>query len=121
MSPEEYPALSISKEEEYRQCFLFWKSWHDEFINAIQYEKSHKKQLNCLEEAIKNITQAKTLLAEQKQKELDVHIQELNVMREMLEKDVYVASANRYTNKAETIKKNILRYFSYPKIKDYLK
>jgi len=35
LAPEEYKGPDMSKEELYRQYFLFWKSWHDELENAL--------------------------------------------------------------------------------------
>ena len=119
--PEEYPSLFASKEEEYRQYFLFWKSWQDEFISALLDGKSHKKQLSCVDEAIKNIFMVKNLLLEEKQKKLDVYIKQLNDLRTTLAEDLYTTRSGHYRSKAETIKRNILLYFSYPKIKNYLR
>lgn len=119
--PEEYPSLFASKEEEYRQYFLFWKSWQDEFIIALLDSRSHKKQLSCLDEALKNIIIAKGLLLQEKQKKLDVYIKQLSDLRTTLAEDLYTTRSSYYRSKAETIKRNILLYFSYPKIKNYLR
>jgi hypothetical protein len=119
--PQEYPSLFASKEDEYRNYFLFWQSWQDELISALRYEKSRKKQMNCLDEAIKNISQIRSLLLEEKQKKLDIYLRELNDLKDALQKDIYTKAAYQYIFKAETIKKNILRDFSYPKVQDYLR
>jgi hypothetical protein len=119
--PEDYPSLFTSKEEEYRHYFLFWQSWQDELINALIDVKSHKKQLSCLDQAIKNILQVKRMLNEEKQKGLGVYIQQLDDLTSALSRDVYSQAANQYRNKAENIKRNILRYFTYSEVKEYLK
>ncbi len=119
--PEEYPSLFASKKEEYRQYFLFWKSWQDEFINSLLYAKSHKKQMTCLDEAIKNLIQFRGLILAKKQKNLDEYIKAMKNIRQQLSKDTYTTRATHYRNEAEKIKRNVLRHYCYPKVKDYLR
>ncbi len=118
--PEEYKPPKMTKEEVYRQYFLYWKSWHDELINSLSGGASHKKQIDCANEAIKNLEQLRTTLQEVKQKKLDVYINQLKDLNKEIVEDLYGnnISANRLT--AERIKRNILRDFFYNKIKDYL-
>lgn len=119
--PEEYPSLFASKEEEYRQYFLFWQSWQEELINALTDLKSHKKQLGCVDQAIKNLLQVKMMLDEAKQRQLEVYIQRLEDLRSALSRDIYSQAAGQYRVKAENIKRNILRYFTYSEVKESLK
>lgn len=121
LAPQEYTSLFSDKEEEYRQYFLYWQSWQDEFINALLYAKSHKKQMSCLDEAIKNLTQVKSLLIADKQKDLDSYIKQLCDLKNELSKDTYTTNANLYRNRAEKIKRGILKSYCYRKAKDYLK
>lgn len=118
--PEEYKPLRMTKEEVYRQYFLYWKSWHDELINSLSTGSSHKKQIDCANEAIKNLESLRPALQEAKQKKLDVYINQLKDLKNEIVQDLYGnnISANRLT--AERIRRSILRDFSYNKIKDYL-
>ena len=113
--PEEYRS-TMSKEELYRQYFLFWKSWHDELINSLSIGANHKKQIGSANEAIKNLEQLKAYLNAEKQKELDIYLNQLKTLKELITKDAYGSnfSVNRYT--AESIRRSILRDFSYSKI-----
>jgi len=113
--PEEYRD-TMGKEELYHKYFLFWKSWHDELINSLSIGANHKKQIGSANEAIKNLEQLKAYLNAEKQKELDIYLNQLKTLKELITKDAYGSnySVNRYT--AESIRRSILRKFSYSKI-----
>ncbi|MCM8799225.1 MAG: hypothetical protein NC900_00640 [Candidatus Omnitrophica bacterium] len=119
--PDEYPSLFVDKEDQYRSYFLYWKSWHSEFINSLIDPASHKRRIFCLDEAIKNLKILSNLLLEEKSFKLNFYIKELTDLRDSLSKDIYTTNLNWYYQRAEIIRKNILRDFSYPKIKDYLR
>jgi len=118
--PEEYKALNVSKEELYRQYLLFWQSWHSELIESLTKDASHKRQIYCVDEAIKNLGLLRVMLSEEKQKKLDIYISELKDLSVKIKEDSYGNSIALNRQKAERIKRNILRDFSYLKIKDYL-
>jgi hypothetical protein len=118
--PEEYKGPQMTKEELYRQYFLFWKSWQDELIASLSEKRSQKKQIDCAEEAIKNLVNLKTLLNEEKQKELDIYIKRLKDLRDLISQDLYGSNIVTHLQKAEWIKRDILRNFSYHKVKDIL-
>lgn len=118
--PEEYKGPQMSKEDLYRQHLLFWKSWHSELIESLSKNASHKKQIYCANEAIKNLELLRTLLNEEKQKKLDIYIGELTALLDLIKEDLYGNSIAINRQKSEQIKRNILRDFSYSKIKDYL-
>jgi len=120
LAPQEYKGPDMTKEEIYRKYFLYWKSWHDELISSLSPGANHKKQIDCVGQAVKNLEHLKGLLTEDKKKKLDIYINQLNALQDLITKDVYSSNivANRST--AERIKRNILRDFSYNKIKDYL-
>jgi len=118
--PQEYKPPKMSKEEVYRQYFLYWKVWHDELINSLSIGSSHKKQIGCANEAVKNLEELRPILQENMQKKLDVYISQLKDLKNEITEDLYGTniSSNRLT--AERMKRNILRDFSYNKTKDYL-
>ena len=120
LAPEVYDSIQMSKEELYRQYFLFWKSWQDELINSLSFQGNRKKQIECVKESLKNLTSLRELLNEEKQKQLDPYIKELNALKDSIEGDWYNNNyaANSYT--AERLKTNILRNFSFKNIKNYL-
>lgn len=120
LEPEEYQGSQMTKEELYRSFFIYWKSWHDELIGSLSSGTNHKKQIDCANEAIKNLESIKLLLSEEKGKKLDFYINQLRELKDKITNDFYGQrnAENRLT--AERIKRNILRDFSYTKIKDYL-
>lgn len=120
LSPEEYKGAQMSKEELYRQYFLFWKSWQDELINSLAGKASQKKQIACLEEAIKNLVNLKSLLDQSLQNKLDTSIVQMQELANEVRKDLYGNNAAIHEQKAERIKRSILRDFSYNKIKERL-
>jgi len=120
LAPEEYKGPQMTKEKLYRQYFLFWKSWHDELIESLSQHRSQKKQVDCIEEAIKNLVNLKALLNINMQKKLDVYLFELKELQDQISKDLYGNNAIINARSAEHIKRNILRDFSYNKIKNYL-
>ncbi len=120
LAPQEYKGPLMTKEELYREYFLFWKSWQDELIGALTGKKSLKKQIDCAGEAIKNLVNLRALLKEEKQKKIDIYIIELKGLQDEIAKDLYGSSIPLHTRGAERIKRNILRDFPYKKIKDFL-
>jgi hypothetical protein len=118
--PQEYKKPQLTKEEEYRQYLLYWKSWQDELIESLSGSTNHKKQVGCVNEALSNLAQLRSLLNAEKQKKLDVYMTKLKELQDSIVKDIYCKSSSRHHYSAERIKMNILRQFSYPQIKDSL-
>jgi hypothetical protein len=118
--PQEYKKPQLTKEEEYRQYLLYWKSWQDELIESLSGNTNHKKQMGCVREALSNLVQLMSLLNAEKQKKLDVYITKLKELQDSIVKDIYCKGSSGHHYSAERIKMNILRQFSYPQIKDSL-
>ncbi len=121
LAPEEYKGPNMTKEELYRQYFLYWKSWQDELINALTYKASLKKKIDCAQEALKNLVNMKRLLVPDAQKNFDAHISKLTDLLSCIKSDVYGTNDARNLASAERIKSGIQQGFIYPKIRNYLK
>ncbi len=119
--PQEYAGPQMSKEELYRQYFIYWKSWHDELINAFTYKASVKKQVDCANEAMKNLTNMGSLLGEDKQRKLSMYVDKLKGLREAARQDVYGSADSKNAQDAEKLRNNIMRDLTYPKIKNYMR
>ena len=119
--PEEYKGPNMTKEEIYRQYFLFWKSWQDELISALTQNASLKKKVGCAQEALKNLVNMRGLLIEPAQKNLDVYVARSTDLISDMQSDTYGANNNRNIQSAERIKSDIQRGFIYPKVKNYLR
>jgi len=121
LAPEEYKGPNMSKEELYRQYFLYWKSWQDELINALTQKSSQKKKIDCAQEALKNLINMKMQLLADSQNNFDPTIARLNDLLASLKSDTYGTNDNSNLRTAEQMKANIQRDFVYPKIRNYLK
>ncbi len=120
LTPQEYKAPLISKEELYRRYFIFWQSWHDELINALSFESSVKKQMDCLTEAVKSLMSIRDLLNNKKRIELDGYLKQISDLESSLKQDVYGNDINKHRTTAENIQRGIWHDFSYSEVKDSL-
>lgn len=120
LAPEEYKWPEMRKEDLYRQYLLFWQSWHNELIDSLVQGKGQKKKIDCAQEAIKNLNNLKGLLNEEIKEKLDIYIKKLESLKNLISGDLYGIDDSRFIQEAELLKRQILRSFSYQKIKDYL-
>jgi len=124
LAPQEYKP-TMSREEQYRQYFLFWKSWQDELINSLvslpDVSPNHKKQIDCANEAIKNLLNMRPLLNDAYQKKLDVYLGQMTGLRDLIAKDNYGTNVNSNRYEAERLKRDILQNFSFNAIKNSLR
>jgi hypothetical protein len=118
LEPEEFKGPGLSKEQLYRQYFLFWKSWQSELIESFLQARSQKKKLDCAQQAIDNLNNLRGILNAQAQTKLDVYIGQLTNLKHQIENDSYNTHNIGNRQIAERIKMNILRDFSWQKIKD---
>jgi len=119
--PEEYKGPQMTKEELYRQYYLYWSSWQDELINAFIQKSSLKKKADCAQEALKNLVNLKMMLVADAQKNLDLEITKLSDLLDDIKSDAYGVNDSRNLQMLERIKASIHRGFIYPKIRNYLK
>ena len=120
LAPEEYKGPQTSKEDQYRQFFIFWRSWQDEITQALIYGQNYKKQVDCANEAIKNLASMRSFLNPEKQKKLDSFIVKMNDLKTEIVDDRYGRNLNWNRLRAEKIRRDIVRDFSFPKIKPYI-
>ncbi|TRZ49450.1 hypothetical protein D4Q80_02080 [bacterium] len=116
LAPQEYKT-SMSKEDYYRQYFLYWKSWQGELIDALFAGANHKKRLDSMNEAISNLKSMRALLNLEAQKKLDTYILKMEDLKGDINDDVYGTWLDVNRQKAEQIRRGILRDFSYSKIR----
>ena len=121
LTPQEYKGPEMTKEELYRQYYLYWSSWQDELINALTQKASLKKKVDCAGEALKNMVNMKMMLVTDAQKNFDPEIVKLNDLLADIKSDVYGANDSRNLQVAQRIKSSMHKGFIYPKIRNYLK
>jgi len=120
LAPQEWKGPQMTKEEQYRQYFLFWKSWHEELINAFLQNSTQKKKIDCGQQAMKNLVGMRSLLNESKQKQLDVYLRQLADLESEIKSDIYGTSGNSYRQASEKLMMNIQQSFAYNDIKNDL-
>ena len=121
LTPQEYKGPDLTKEEIYRQYYLYWSCWQDELINALTQKSSLKKKVDCAQEALKNLVNMKMMLVPEAQKNFDPEITKLNDLLDYIKSDIYGASDARSLQVAQRLKSSIHKNFIYPKIRNYLK
>jgi len=121
LTPQEYKGPNMTKEEIYRQYYLYWGSWHDELINALIQNSSLKKKVDCAQEALKNLVNMKMMLVADAQKNFDLEISKFNDLLNYVKSDIYGVNNSQNLRIAERIKSSIHKGFVYPKIRNYLK
>ncbi len=120
LAPEEWKGPKMTKEEQYRQYFIFWRSWQDELMNSFTRNSPQKKKIDCAQQAIKNLAGMRSLLNESKQKQLDVYLKEMAELLSEIKSDLYGASADTFYRRTDKLKMNISEKFSYNDIKNDL-
>jgi len=119
--PQEYKGPDMTKEEIYRQHYLYWGSWQGELINALTQKANLKKKVDCAQEAKKYLVNMKMMLVDDAQKNFDQEIAKFNGLLADIKKDIYGANDNWNLREAERIKSRIHKNFVYPKVRNYLK
>jgi hypothetical protein len=117
-APQEYKDEGVTNVDLYRQYFLYWKSWQDELIDSLEPNGNRKRQVDALNEGLKNLDSIKVLIKPEAAARLEVHIKDLRELREEIINDDYSNRVVDNRRRAERIKRNILDDFSFGRIKD---
>jgi hypothetical protein len=126
LAPEEYKS-TMTKDDYYRQYLLYWKSWQGELIESLNISArgnaggNHKKQKDCINQAIINLVNMRTLLNPDLEVKLDKYISRMNVLKDSIVSDPYSNLADSNRQKAEQLRRDILKSFSYNYVKASLK
>jgi len=122
LNPEVYPDRFASKEDAYRQYFLYWKSWQDELIDSLGEEQPNlRRRSDCAHEAIRNLTEMQRLLSGGERAEADKYVSKMLALKADIEKDIYGANSWALRRQAEDLERRIRRAMQYEKVKDSLK
>jgi hypothetical protein len=122
LEPQEYPEHPAPTEEIYRETFGFWKNWHEALIDSLSSQDNNaKKQKECVVYALDNLNRLKSLLREDKAKELEKEIKELTSAKERIEKSVLTEVEKVVIrNNLERQELRIDSRYVYSKVKNYL-
>jgi len=119
LAPQEYKS-NLTKEEIYRQNFLYWESWQGELVEALLSSRNRKKPLDCALQALKNLQEMSKMLKADTQKKLDVYFNRLQALKDEIAQDIYGTNTSSQRMDAERIRRAVSRDFSYNKIKGSL-
>jgi hypothetical protein len=111
----------MSKEELYRQHYLYWKSWHDELIESLAPGRNRKKQLSCAQEAMKNLMKMAEMMNDQQRAQLQPYLSRMGDLYGQVAVDIAVGNISRLRSAHERVRQEILREFSYPAVAAGLK
>jgi hypothetical protein len=126
LAPEEYKSM-MTKDDYYRQYLLYWKSWQGELIESLNISGrgnvggNYKKQKDCVNQAITNLINMRTLLNPDLEVKLDKYISRMNVLKDSIVSDPYSNLADSNRQQAEQLRRDILKNFSYNYVKASLK
>ena len=122
LNPQAYPDAKADKEDEYRQYFMFWKSWHEELIDNLSDESpSMRRQLDSVKEAINNLSEMQKLLSGDKRALAGGYLDSMNSLKADIAKDLYYSNAWSLRRQAEDLKNKIGRELQYKQVEDELK
>ncbi|MGE5308428.1 MAG: hypothetical protein ACM3OC_05040 [Deltaproteobacteria bacterium] len=119
LAPQEYAGQRPENIEMYEQYYLFWRNWHEEFIDALE-GTNRKRQVETVNEAIKNLTGMRSLLNDEGKAKLDAYVRQLEAIRDGVSGDSYGTQAGFHAAQAEKLKRQIIRDFSGRKVKGEL-
>lgn len=118
LEPQEY-APEGDRAVLYEQSYLYWKSWHDEFITALG-GPSARRQADTVNEALKSLAEMRKLLDEQSRLKLEGYSARLEKIRDEAAKDIYHAKTSSFAAEAEKLRRLIMSDFSPGSVKEHL-
>lgn len=106
--------------ELYQESYILWHNWHMDLLRTEG--TSRKRDISAATEALKHMTVMRDLLVEEKAKEFDVCIAEMEGILERLKgrrRNVREDTLSRRT--IERLERVIINMYTYGKMKDYIK
>lgn len=121
IQPESYPEITVTKEDYYKDSFLFWESWSDELISFLTSDANFKKQKQCANESLENLIKCQGLLNEAKAREFQPSILEFSEIKdEIFSGNLSSSRLPVLRDRVKRVKVKVRRNFSYTKVKDDL-
>ena len=117
-APQEYKGEGVTNADLYKQYFLFWRTWQEELIDSLEPNGNRKRQIDSINEGLKNLESIKLLIKPEAAARLEEHIKTLQVLRQAVGKDSYFSNVANNRRRAEILRRDIIKDFSFVKIKD---
>lgn len=107
--------------ELYTKRYLFWKSWHRELLADLT-DDNQKKPVVAIEQATSNLMDMHGMLVDEKAEKLEALIGEMTKIERQIKKQrVTGANEVRIRKKLESLGREIGRYFSYNKVRGFIR
>ena len=122
IEPQSYPDVLSEKDALYKDYFLFWETWVDELSSFLYSNCSNKKQRSCSLQALDNLTKMRSLLKEDRARQLDSSIAEFTKIKDKIFlEDLLVSELGFLRIEVSRIKAEVHKNFKFSKIqKDML-
>jgi len=116
-APQEYKGEGVTNEDLYKQYFLYWRTWQDELIDSLEPKGNHKRQIDSINEGLKNLENIKLLIKPEAAARLEELIKNMQALRQAMVKDIYFNNVANNRRRADRLRRDILKDFSFGKIK----
>ncbi|MDD5019392.1 MAG: hypothetical protein PHH75_06010 [Candidatus Omnitrophica bacterium] len=123
VSPRDYSAHPFPNHVMYKQYFVYWKSWNQELVTALNDRASDKKVLECVDQALVNLKKMATYLEDKQAAALSGYIQKTETLKTRVHAmpGLPPAETNRFRYTAERILSSVNREFDPTRMKAHLK
>lgn len=121
LAPVEYKAPFMTKEEQYRQSFLYWQSWQGELIEALTSSRNYKKTVDCVNQSLEQLNNLKLLLSGEYERKAAYYYNRLAALKGRIANDIYFNEVAVNRMDAERIRRDIFRDLSVAKVKNSFK
>lgn len=122
LEPQEYPEVVHDNPELYKNSYTLCKAWYSDLLESLKDEGSYKKQLQCFNEVLKNLSEMRNLLKEEKQQELDLCISEIsNNKEQLINSRLKNSILPQLKSNLARVEKTIRTKFNYNKIKESIR
>ena len=120
LNPIDYAPKIYTPEEKYRQHYGLWKIWSKDLLEAIEAKDNDKRQKYNLGQTIVQLTEMKKWIIEEKQRDLQTIIDDLNKIGLELEKPSIMRDYYFIKKTVEQNAKKIRNNFNLEVIKNNL-
>ncbi|MBM3253864.1 MAG: hypothetical protein FJZ16_06410 [Candidatus Omnitrophica bacterium] len=105
----------------YKTHYTYWRYWEEELINSLSSDNP-QKQIRCSTEALYNLKKMRERLVEEKQKELEPYIAQLDsITKDIIKKNITPGYLVLLRGNIEKHKRQIDKQFRYSKAWQFIK
>lgn len=121
LAPQQYADTGLPVEDQARQLYVFWKSWHTELVSALETAQGYKRKVQCANEAVSSLRRFADLARDEYSQKARAYADELDSLKGLVEKDTMGMRNSVNAQRAARLLGRIERDFRYSRIADYLR